>query len=843
MVVAATQRQAVTSTAAAQRNEPPMVSSRQSQYRLRNVGRRRGVNPLHSRRISSSTVIGVCIGVPAILCMILLGSMTSNLQARSLHEEEKPLQETLPQPYQRIPPAPALVEVKQSKDDSRAEEDDDEGQATEPPMQRGWAQGVKPQLLRTVQKEVAEVQDTKATNQQTPKPGQVLTAYLEPLDRSTWGVKPLPSRTFTSKDLTKVEYPQLSSCSKLPEQWPVDNFPDEDAFLPWIHDVFPTHDGKYIQFIAQNKRRCRAGSTPEDAQILHETEPQITLFQPVAVKRIHATDSGAEMRYRLSSHEEADDDGMETRFICRFKSTGEETLSEYNFNYEWASYRKRLKVGFHETGYDVAQVHTSQLTFRCPVPDSLVDDVRTGSTVANDAATMFVDLVPIRTPPRYGSPTAFLPPYYSDFRAKGDGFFNATLEWGQNHILPKLEDSGRWENIPICKPSLLTYEKQNSTKARVVPTETSQDQLPKQHHLVSCLWTSTGYTTRGNRFAINDGQRRLLEFISYHKMIGVDHFYLYDNSGAFSDDQDNSLNSIAQLFPDDVTLINWPSKICNNNKAGDDSPGERSSQYAAEASCRLRFGPHTNWIAQLDIDEYIVPMGNQTTILPLLDKLDDEGTKIVSFSSWRAWPRRNFIETPVREHGIEMCDCDQDCFQLRIPMNYTILQSYNCDRQKPGQKTKQVPAEKQIYRPDYVYHHFVHYSTVTGLSILNQQDTKKLGHRWKQGGFPDPLSRFGDEVDEGIMLHTKAMATQDTVFWETACAASYDGEEPCRLGTPFPDDMTGVNISLGDKGWKFNCYVNHKVEDYFVPLLEERMRDFVPELAERMSVGDVVPSR
>jgi hypothetical protein len=88
----------------------------------------------------------------------------------------------------------------------------------------------------------------------------------------------------------------------------------------------------------------------------------------------------------------------------------------------------------------------------------------------------------------------------------------------------------------------------------------------KQHHLASCLWASTGYATRGNRFAINDGQRRLLEWITYHKLIGVDHFYLYDNSGAFSnDDSSNSLHPIAELFPEDVTVIDWPSRVCNNN--------------------------------------------------------------------------------------------------------------------------------------------------------------------------------------------------------------------------------------------------------------------------------------
>jgi hypothetical protein len=119
--------------------------------------------------------------------------------------------------------------------------------------------------------------------------------------------------------------------------------------------------------------------------------------------------------------------------------------------------------------------------------------------------------------------------------------------------------------------------------------------MAKAHRLVSCLWTSTEYSTRDNQFHVGDGKRRFLEWAAYHKLVGVEHFYLYDNSGASGA---NSLQSIADLFSDDVTLINWPAKACNNKK---DSVGERSSQYAAEASCRIRFGLHTDWIAQVRV--------------------------------------------------------------------------------------------------------------------------------------------------------------------------------------------------------------------------------------------------
>lgn len=471
-------------------------------------------------------------------------------------------------------------------------------------------------------------------DEKTSTNDQILTAYIENTDRSAWDTRPLPVRNVKAEDLVKTEFPKLGSCSKLPEQWPVDDYPDADPFLPWIHDVFPTEDGKFIQFVAQNRRRCHTGKTEEEQEILDHNEPQVALFQHVPLKKLESKTEEEEPRYRLASHEDADLESIDTRFICRFKPSGDITFSEFNNDYEWAATQKRQDVMFSEDGRDNWQIQTSQLIFRCPVPDHLVELVRTGDSVQNDWATIFVDLIPVRTPPRYGIPDEFLVPRYATSKETPvHKRFNPHDEWGKEHILPKLDDSGRWENIPVCKPSLMTYEPQ----ALIGPKSNEK----KKHHLVSCLWASTEYSTRGNRYAINDAQRRLSEWITFNKILGFDHFYIYDNSGAHTDQ--SSLQPIADLFPEDVTLLNWPSKVCNNNPNFHDSVGERSSQYAAETSCRLRFGAHSNWIGQFDIDEYLIPMGNLTSILPLLEKLDEEGNKIINFASWRAWPRRTHI--------------------------------------------------------------------------------------------------------------------------------------------------------------------------------------------------------
>ena len=86
----------------------------------------------------------------------------------------------------------------------------------------------------------------------------------------------------------------------------MDNYPgdgdDGDPFfpLPWMHDAFPSDDGKLITFIAQNRRRCHTGKDYEELK--KHVSPQVSLFQHIPIKRIKASDN-EEIRHKLTSHE------------------------------------------------------------------------------------------------------------------------------------------------------------------------------------------------------------------------------------------------------------------------------------------------------------------------------------------------------------------------------------------------------------------------------------------------------------------------------------------------------------------------------------------------------------
>lgn len=86
-----------------------------------------------------------------------------------------------------------------------------------------------------------------------------------------------------------------------------------------------------------------------------------------------------------------------------------------------------------------------------------------------------------------------------------------------------------------------------------------------------------------------DESLSLKEWLEYHKLIGIDHVYLYNNNTT-----DSSLEVIKPYQECGyVTLINWPTP-----------PPAQSQAYQ---HFRDHFWDQTNWVAFIDLDEYICP--------------------------------------------------------------------------------------------------------------------------------------------------------------------------------------------------------------------------------------------
>jgi hypothetical protein len=430
----------------------------------------------------------------------------------------------------------------------------------------------------------------------------VLTAFLEPPETLNHHATPLPVRKTIATELKKITFPNVKNCSTLMQDFPIDNYPQQDPFLPWIHDMIPTVDGTFLQFVAQNRRRCHTGD--DEIDTMKYWEPQISLLQgvPVVVSQTQVQQhegaynaTATRMTYRLaSSFQEATHNA--TRFQCRFHKDDNTitTMSIFPFDYEYVTWRKGKRALFQTKGKEIELFWTSQLLFSCPVPEVfqtlLSPQLHQTHGIENAAPTMYVDLIPIRTPARqqYLLTPEQTGPSYSSQKS-----FDLRTAFGRSHFLPSMDDAGRWQNLPVCPRTDLAS-----------PTQTNNHQKP--YRMVACTWTSSSYTRRGDVVRVSDSAQRLREWVTFHLMVGMDHVYIYDNS-VTREGGTSELRSVAEAFPPEkLTYHVWPCRVCNNNRPSHKDPGERSSQYAAEASCRTRYGERTEWMTFLDTDEYMV---------------------------------------------------------------------------------------------------------------------------------------------------------------------------------------------------------------------------------------------
>lgn len=122
----------------------------------------------------------------------------------------------------------------------------------------------------------------------------------------------------------------------------------------------------------------------------------------------------------------------------------------------------------------------------------------------------------------------------------------------------------------------------------------------------------------------------LEEWIEYHKIIGIDHFYLYNN---FSED---NYDIVLQKYINEgiVTLIDWPYP---------------QGQMSAYNNCVEVFCNETNWISFIDLDEFIVP--NFTNDISVILKKFENRPNIIAY--WKYFGTAGHVERDTKGLVIE----------------------------------------------------------------------------------------------------------------------------------------------------------------------------------------------
>lgn len=180
---------------------------------------------------------------------------------------------------------------------------------------------------------------------------------------------------------------------------------------------------------------------------------------------------------------------------------------------------------------------------------------------------------------------------------------------------------------------------------------------PKKHNLSICA-------------VFRNEAPYLKEWIEYHRLIGVDHFYLYNN---------NSVDRFREVInpyikQGIVSLVQWPDRL---GSLAEKFPfmWTLSTQVSAyENAAGWRTPKETKWLAFVDVDEFLVP-ADGNTIIEILERHDESPGVILPIICFDAsaidtLPKRNLIIETV---------------ELTAPPELNI----------------QKRIEKMIFKPDY----------------------------------------------------------------------------------------------------------------------------------------------
>jgi len=128
----------------------------------------------------------------------------------------------------------------------------------------------------------------------------------------------------------------------------------------------------------------------------------------------------------------------------------------------------------------------------------------------------------------------------------------------------------------------------------------------------------------------------LREWLEFHRIVGIQHFFLYDNS-----DSEVSRNILQQYVEEGmVTYIpfaDFPEKSMRN-RYGKDQFRKLSMQNLAYGDCTRLYARYCNWLIKIDLDEFIYPLSPFNSLQEAFTGIGNSRIKGFSVRAWRFGP-------------------------------------------------------------------------------------------------------------------------------------------------------------------------------------------------------------
>lgn len=240
----------------------------------------------------------------------------------------------------------------------------------------------------------------------------------------------------------------------------------------------------------------------------------------------------------------------------------------------------------------------------------------------------------------------------------------------------------------------------------------------------------------------------LKEWIEFHKLMGVDHFYLYNHRS-----RDHYLEVLRPFIHSGLVELKEKPKVANRIKVFN------RLQCKCYTDCLKEAQGVSQWVAFIDIDEFLFPVQEQS--LPqVLKRYEEFGGLIVN---WHVFGTSNLEKLSNQRLLIEqLTRCSSKSFTLNRYMKSIV---------RPERASHFLNPHHPVYTGNY-YHvntdkipnegpFFSSYVQTNQLCINHywtRDETfffqKKIPRQKKWGGSPEPqdiLKRLNEEQDESIL--------------------------------------------------------------------------------------------
>lgn len=234
-----------------------------------------------------------------------------------------------------------------------------------------------------------------------------------------------------------------------------------------------------------------------------------------------------------------------------------------------------------------------------------------------------------------------------------------------------------------------------------------------------------------------DEARYLKEWIEYHRLVGADHIYLYNNFSV-----DNYLDVLKQYIEDGyVTLIEWPYEL---------------AQISAYQHCYDNFGKETYWLMYIDLDEYVCPL-YETNIKDWIKKFEKYPSVIIY---WLMFGTNGLVDYDPNKLVIEQYTCSWNSIRnvgkIALNTNFRPVKMYHhyifCWMNFLGIKFK-VPSINEARR--FVFYYKDH--------KIPRNNSIQINHYWSKC-----LSEYVRKIDKGDMFskgNEQIRKQMDFFYW------------------------------------------------------------------------------